>query len=161
MADADKQVLQKLKSIVLALRETQTKVNELTDEIDALLGGGAGVGAMMKRLEETYGALWRSRYGVPYMWSYTKDRPQLKRLLKALAVEEIEARMGNYLKSGEAYYGAARHNFSLFVATINNHPGLQAPAELNLSAPPIGCRHVPPCQSDQEHTRKRSGELQG
>lgn len=159
MADSEKQTIEKLKSLVFELRELQTKEAALTDEIDALLGGGAGIGALMKRLEETFGALWRARYGVPYMWTYTKDRPQLKRLLRALAVDEIEARMGTYLKSGEAYYGAARHNFSLFVATINNHQGLAAPAELTLSAPPVGCRHTPPCKDDQEHTKRNTAEV--
>lgn len=159
MAASEKQTLEKLKTLVVALRDLQTKEAEITDEIDALLGGGAGIGALMKRLEGTFGALYQSRYGVPYMWTYTKDRPQLKRLLKPLGVEEIEARMGAYLANQDPYYVGARHNFPLFVATINNHIGVRAPAELSLSAPPMGCRHTPPCQSDQEHTRKRSAEM--
>jgi hypothetical protein len=161
MADSEKQKIEKLKALVFELRELQTKEAALTDEIDSLLGGGAGVGALMKRLEETFGALWRARYGVPYMWTYTKDRPQLKRLLRALAVDEIEARMGTYLKSTDSYYVGARHNFSLFVASINNHVGLAQVAELSLAAPAVGCRHTPPCKDDQEHTRRSTQEMRG
>jgi hypothetical protein len=161
MADSEKQTIEKLKPLVAKLRELQTDIAAVTDEIDALLGGGAGIGALLKRLEETFGALWRSRYGVPFFWTYTKDRPQMKRLIKALPVEEIEARMSSFLKNQDPYFVGARHTFSLFVATINNHAGLAAPADLALSAPPVGCRHTPACVSDQACTKKKAAEVRG
>ena len=89
MADPEKQTLAKLTTLVAALREAHGKCHDLTDEIDRLLGGGPGMGALLARLDAHFDACWCARYQSPYVWSHFKDKPQMKRLLKTLTVEEI------------------------------------------------------------------------
>ena len=119
---------------------------------DRPFGGGPGMGALLARLEAHFDACWCARYQSPYVWAHFKDKPQMKRLLKTLTVEEIEARMVSFLCSEEPFVLRARHSFAVFVASINALPGLHVPV-------PIGCAHTPPCGSEQTHTARRQQEL--
>jgi len=157
----DKALREKLAKLVASLREHQAKCYEITEEIDHLLGGGVGVGELLRRLELHWGQVWCGRYqlggtlmkGGGYVWNYAKDRPQMKRLLRMLEVEEIERRMNRYLQNNDAFFTKGRHSFGMFVATVNQHA---APADA-LEAPP-GCLHHPPCRDDVEHTKRRQRE---
>jgi hypothetical protein len=134
------QQIAKLKTLVEAQRELLVKLEAIAVEIDEVLGGGPGIGLRMKELEATWRDVWASRYAGDYLFVPTKDRPQEKRLLKAFSVEELQARMWNYLKNDDPFYVRARHNFSVFVGSINTHAG--APSHESSH-----CPHHPVCQS--------------
>ena len=160
MADPDKKTLEKLKRLYEALRELQAKTYELTEEFGRLLNGEAGIGAVLRELEEALSAIWEARHKTPYVWQYQRDRPNLKRLLKLLGgPEPIKARWLNYVRDDDAYLVKARHPFALFVANVNRYADAGAPTELELDALPADCAHRPPCATDQEHTRRRSAEM--
>lgn len=170
MADADKQVLTKIAKLMAVLREHQTACHEIADEIEKLLSGEPGVGALLKRLQHHFENLWALRYAPVqsgpgsasgYVWTYAKDVPHLKRLLKTLDVDEIEMRMQNYLWNDDSFYVKARHNFGVFVASINSHAGKAQPLERSTELEAAYCRHNPHCRSDQDCTRRRAREIVG
>lgn len=164
MADVDAQLgktdRKKLTALYQALRETQAKEFEITEEIGRVLAGDPGIGDKLKDVEAHFATLWRERYKGAYVWAYVKDRPQMKRLIRELgSVDELKARIASYFVNGDPFYAQARHSFALFVSTVNKHAGLSfAELELDVDAP-ADCRHSPRCKTDQEHTRKRSAEL--
>ena len=120
----------KLVKLLGTLRELREKEQAILDEIDVLLGGGVGIGEKLKHLYAMWSELWSARYHGPYVFAYVKDAPAFKRLLKTMAVEEIEARMVSYLRNGDEFYRARRHNLALFIGTVNQHAGIQV-AELD------------------------------
>jgi len=146
--------VEKLKKLVATWRDLHGKASDVLDEIDALLGGGIGIGAKMRQLEIAWLTVWSSRYHGEYLFTPTKDRPQEKRLLKVFSPEELQVRMLNYIRNDDPFFVRNRHAFSLFVASVNQHGTPAAAPEVV-----AGCKHVPPCRTDAEHTRKRSAEL--
>lgn len=148
----DVKMIATLKSLTAKLREVQAQEYELTEEIQRILGGEPGLSSKLKQLESHFDRLWCERYAKGqhgrYVWAYVRDRPQLKRMLKSLEVEDIEQRMVNYLRNEDAYYLRSRHSFGIFVATINSHAD---PAER-----PASCQggHTPACGSRSECTRR-------
>src|SRR3990167_4495359 len=89
----DKALRAKLQKLVVELRETQAKTYALVEEIDALLGGAAGIGAQLKAAYLAFDAVWGGRYAPGqtgrYVWAYTKDAPQMKRLIKGIGPDEL------------------------------------------------------------------------
>jgi hypothetical protein len=150
----------KLARLLAEAKELHGKLGDIHAEIDALLGGGTGIAAQLKQFEAAYDALWCARYAKGetgrYVWTFIRDRPAIKRLIKTLGVEELERRAATYLASSEPFYTQNRHTFSLFVSSINSHARAAA-ADFTLA--PTGCEHVPACKSDQEHTKRRRLEL--
>lgn len=155
MATPDK----RLKNLYEALRETQAKQYEITEEIGRVLNGEKGIGDIMKALRVDLSTIWEVRYHSPYVWQ-AKDSTPVKKLLKDLQSDEIKARWQTYVKNNETYYVQARHGFALFASQINRFAGLSEPVgfELEVDAP-ADCKHSPRCKTDQAHTRKRSAEL--
>ena len=151
----------KIGKLLEAGRDLHAKLGDILTEIDALLGGAAGIGAAMGRAMGTFDALWGERYasGQPgrYVWRQAPDRAQIKRLIKFLGVEELEARMARYLRDSDPFCVRSRHGFSVFVSSINAYaaPGGDRPQ----AAPVFGCDHDPRCGSDQEHTQKHVAEM--
>jgi len=159
MADAHKATLDKLAKLFEVLREHQAKTYELTEEIQRLLAGEEGIGEKLKRLETFFSQRWQARYRTPYVWAFARDVPQLKRLLKMLPIAEIELRIARYLFNDDPYYVKVKHNFGIFVSSINEHAADALPI---VDAGHVrDCKHVPACTSDQEHTKKRSAEMRG
>lgn len=130
-----------------ALRDKLTKLNEkrrelygqlaaLLDEEDRLLGGGVGIGVLLKRLQEHYSRTWEVRYRRTYRFIFAggRDVQALKALLKAFPVEEIELRMVSYLKNPDPFFVKEQHPLGLFVSTINQHVGAALSDELELDA---------------------------
>lgn len=148
MADEEKALRATLVKLVAELRAVQARSYELTEEIDRLLGGGAGVAALLKDVETAFAKAWAWRYAngsdVPYIWTPTRDKPQIKRLLRSLTVEELERRIWVYIKSEEPFYVNARHNFGLFVASINSHADRTA-APVDPDRYSWRCPHDPHC----------------
>jgi hypothetical protein len=123
MADAEKQTLTKIAKLMERLRELQAQEYELTDEIRRLAGGGAGIGPDLKRAMAAFDASWCARYAPGlvgrYIWQGVRDVPAVKRLIKAIGVEELETRMARYVVDDDPFYVKARHPFGLFVANVN------------------------------------------
>lgn len=167
MAEAGKgaTVAKAVKLLELAYQKF-SEGDELLAEARALLEGQPGIGDKLKAVERAFDAAWCARYAPGqhgrYVWQYVKDRPQMKRLLKSLTVEQLEERMLNYIRDEDAFYIKARHSFGLFVSSINRWASEgDAPAEMQLEpgARPFACVHVPACKSDAEHTARRNREL--
>lgn len=133
MADDSKPLLNKLRALQTKLAELQAQEQAIVEEMGTLLAGGPGIGVLLKRLEQHYSDCWRVRYQSPYAFQHTKDVPQLKRLIKAIGVEELERRMLRYCQNGDSYFIKARHPFGLFVTSINQHASVgSAAGELEL-----------------------------
>lgn len=159
MDDAERTAQKKLdvlKPLIEKFRTQQAASYETLEEIMLVLGGGITRAAQYTRLEETFSTLWKGRYGnVAYRFDRMKDRPQLLRLLKMMPIDEIEARMGRYIKSRDPFFQQCKHTFPIFVKTINQHALEQPTGDFNLNAdeqPATGCHHTPPCTSDAQHT---------
>lgn len=104
------------------LRDLREKEQAVLDEIDVLLGGGVSIGDKLKICYRYFGTAWAAAYpGQEYVWNYTKDAPQMKRLLKSLTPDEIGNRVARYIANQEEFIVRAKHSFPMFVATINQH----------------------------------------
>jgi frataxin-like iron-binding protein CyaY len=160
MADAEKATLKKIAALVEKQRELQAQIYELTEEMLRLLSGDPGIGVKLKQLEEAWRDIWAARYQGNYVFQYVKDRPGLKRLLKAASVDEIALRMARYIRSNDQFFIDRRHMLSLFVSTFNQHTAPGSDTFDLAQEAPSDCRHDPPCRSDSEHTKRRRQELQ-
>jgi hypothetical protein len=161
-SESEKLRLEKLGKLCALLKVKQAECYEIQEEMARILGGAAGIGATLKRLQEAFDAAWCHRYAPgqtkAYVWQWAKDTTLFKRLLKNLAPEEIERRMINYLKSEDPFFAKNRHTFGLFVSSVNQFADFDRTLHEELP-PPAGCTHLPPCRSDQEHTRRRSEDM--
>jgi len=157
MTDESKR-LERAKKLMEALQVAQTQVNELIDQVDKVLRGEVAMGDTLKTLERHWDGLWSARYGGHYVWNYTRDRAQWKRLLKNVPPEELLRRSETFLRDGDPFNTRARHAFALFASTVNRYTTELPASELSLDAPPVDCHHQPQCQSDQEHSRRVSAE---
>ncbi len=155
MAELTKAQIETLGKLMATQRDYLDKLNAIAGEIETIMGGGVGIAMLLKRLEAHYDTCWSVRYSHGqrsyYVWAYVKDRPQMKRLIKMLGVEEIERRMIAYLKNDDPFFVKARHSFGLFVSTVNQHTAespAAAAADLELS-------------DDVADTRRRREALRG
>lgn len=138
------------------LEELEGKATEVRGEIAKLLRGEPAIGDLLKLAMAHFAESWRIRYRAPYAWRSTTDVPQMKRLIKLLGIDELKARITNFIANDEDYFKRSRHGFGLFVATVNQHAGqgTDSGGELELASAPSDCRHVPPCKSDIQHTQR-------
>lgn len=134
MADEAKATLAKIKTLQAKLGEVHDQARAIVEEMGNLLGGGPGIGEQLKRFQSHYSECWHVRYRSSYSFTFAKDVPQMKRLIKALGLEELERRALNYCRDGEAYLVKARHPFALFVARVNSYadPGTSVATDLDL-----------------------------
>ncbi len=146
-------------------QEKHQQMGELLAEARSLLAGDPGIGTLLKAVERGFDAIWCERYAPGqtgrYVWTFQKDRAQIKRLLKTLNVEQIIDRAHRYIRDDDDFYVRARHSFALFVSGINRFaPAAATPAfELSEDRRPYGCVHQPACRTDAEHTARRNREL--
>ena len=151
--------LKKVEGLLAVLVERQQQCTALIEEIAELLGGGAGIAAQMKEFEGAFEHAWTQRYhGQRYLWRYVKDRPQIKRLLKTLGLEELTLRAARYIANEDPFLVRERHPFGLFVSGINRYAE-ESDHGFDLASPAVGCSHTPRCINDVEHTRKRATEM--
>lgn len=151
---------ERVRTLIGAWRVEHDRQTGILEELETLLTGGVGIAEKLKDAEGAYVELYSARYRSAYVWSYAKDRPQMKRLIKLLGLEELKARMGRYLQNSDTFFTSRRHPFGLFVHSIVQFAGEAATVgDLELSAPVADCKHAPACRTDQEHTRKRSAEM--
>jgi len=157
----------KLVPLVTLQKELTEKLQAVTTEIDTLLGGGVGMGQKLKDCEAAFDQAWCERYAPGqrgrYVWAYQRDRPQMKRLITMLGVDELKIRMANYLVNDEAFYMRARHSFGAFVSSVNAHakaaPVNGSVQAFELDEAPADCRHTPRCRTDVEHTQKTKQDV--
>lgn len=154
----EKARLQRSTKLLAAAVELHEKQTAILTELQTLLGGGVPLGDKIKRLENYFSDLWEQRYAAPYVWNWTKDRAQMKRLLQRTTEDDIAGRMAAYLFDPDLYIARVRHPFPMFVAKFNSYVPA-SPAALSLEMAPTDCHHVPPCQSDAEHTSLKLREL--
>lgn len=149
MADEAKATIQKLIKLHETLLELQLKEQAIVDEMGKLLSGGPGIGALLKRLETHFSECWQVRYRGPYAFTFIKDRPQMKRLIGLVGVEELENRMLRYMRNDDPFFVRTRHSFGAFVTSVNQHaaPESSAPADLSLD-------------QDVADTKAQMGELE-
>lgn len=122
MADEAKAAtMKKLISLQIKLAEIGEQQQAIVDEMGKLLAGGPGVGALLKQLEGYFSTCWRVRYSTDYAFTFSKDVPHLKRLIRLLGVEELERRMLNYCRDGDGFLVKARHPFGIFVSRVNDY----------------------------------------
>lgn len=155
----------KLKTLIGVAKELHYKQEQILQELDDLIGGAAGIAALIRRFEAAFDEAWGRRYAGNvrgrYIWRKTQDVPNIKRLVKALGIEDLEARAANYLRNDDPFITKNRHPFGLFVSGINSYAneGTAQPDDLSLDAEaPVDCRHTPRCKSEHEHTNKRIAE---
>lgn len=157
---ADKIDVAKIVKLIELGHELHQKSAEVLAEIDALIGGKAGIGAEMKQAEAAFSDAWCYRYapgyGKGYEWNFKADKPHVKRLVKRHGVEEFKRRALAYMRNDDHYYVRARHPFGLFVHSWNTHVSLAETVHR-----PVGCTHDPACLSDEQHTRVHSAEMRG
>ena len=157
--------IEKIKGLLAKAFALHAQQHDILREVDALIGGGVGIGQMLKQAEHGFEDAWQSRYvGQRYVWAFVRDVPQLKRLLKAMSVEEIARRAAIFIRNDDGFFVRNRHSFGVFVSSINQHTDAAlAPAgEIDLEALPVpDCKHTPLCRTDTEHTRRRSAEMRG
>ena len=151
--------LKKIEGLLGLLVERHQQCAALIEEIVDLLGGGAGMAALLKDFEHAFTDVWSTRYrGQTYLWRYVKDRPQIKRLLKTLGLNELTLRAARYVANEDPFLVRERHPFGLFVSGINRYAA-ESGHDFDLASPAVGCTHTPRCASDVEHTKKRSAEM--
>ena len=153
MSDTDKQSLAKLVKLIEKQHELLAHLHALTDEMDAILAGKASIGTLVKRAEQQFDAMWCIKYAPGesdrYVWQYAKDRKNMKRLIHTLGFTELSKRMERYLASDEPFYVRARHEFRLFVASINTWAdAASAVGDLEL-------------EHDIARTKRKQAELRG
>lgn len=147
----------KLITLVTTGRDLLEKAEAILQEIDTICAGGASVGEQLKALQQAWNTTWSAGHnGDVYLFTFAKDVPAMKRLLKAFALEDLQARMVAYMKDDDPFYVRARHPFGVFAMNVNRWTTTQASV---LALPPVGCAHTPACRSDQEHTQKRQREM--
>lgn len=138
-----------IQKILALLKQRHDENGALIEELERLIGGGVGIGELMKQAYELWGELYP--HG-SYLFNFTKDAPNMKRLIRAFGPEELGARFRRYLSCREEFYVAKKHPFGLFVATVNSWADDSLPADQ--AAPAVGCKHVPRCSSDRVHTQR-------
>lgn len=146
--ETDDKLAKKLGPLLKRLEEQQAAQHDTLREIERVLAGDNPVLTLERYWLEAWWAVYREKY----VWVYAKDRAQLKRLLKALTPDQIQARMSAYLSTREPFVERNRHSFGLFCSTINSYGGTEAKQRV------IGCTHEPPCESAVQHTRRRVAE---
>jgi hypothetical protein len=159
-ADAGEALKRTLGTLVAKQLELLAQLHEIGREMDAIIGGKAGIAAELKQLEAAFETAWCARYAPgehkAYVWTYTKDRPNMKRLLSRLELAEVVDRVGRYLENEDPYYVRARHAFAVFVASINSHaaPAGQARHEAareSYERLRTECQHSPRCATWEVH----------
>jgi hypothetical protein len=145
----------KLESCVRALRADLQRVEDRCDALEALLNEEQTPQAIANNLVTEFAKRWRVRYGKGYLCTNRGAAiAQMKRLLRELALPEIERRMDAYFGDREKFLVDNRHPIGMFSARINHY----ATDGLDFSGP-VGCTHQPRCASDAEHTQRRAREM--
>ncbi len=140
------------------------KMEQLLDEMDALLGGKAGIGETLRQMEAAFDAAWSTRYAANesgrYIWNFVQDRAQMKRMIREVGIEDLPRRFVAFIADEDAYLAKHRHQFGLFVRNVNAYARSNGHA-FELAPEATGCTHTPKCQSEQLCTKRGMKEMRG
>ena len=139
-------------------RELNAQAFDCIEEARRIFSGNDATGDILKRLEGAFSAEWERRYGNPYVFTYAKDRPHWKRLVKLTSEPDIICRIIAFMADEEPWLTRGRHPFGLFVSQFNRYVPAVA---FTLEPKAVNCTHQPRCQNDAEHTRKALDEMRG
>jgi hypothetical protein len=155
----DGAALAKLAKLIPIMREEHEKMGALIAEFEAIASGGPTIGDKLKEIEAHWADLWKWRYHEDFAWTdIATIRSQEKLLLKKLGgVDAVKARISNYIGNAAPGLVEKRHSWFWFIRTINDHVPVGEGAD-SLTQTPDGCKHVPPCRDQFEHTKKRQAE---
>lgn len=146
MADADKRQVDTLTKLFEALKANHLEADEIMAEVDRVLGGKLSRAEELKEAEKHFDLCWTGRYARSpqehYVWNFARDRPNMKRLLKNLSMDELKDRMTNYLHSSDPFYQRSKHPFGIFVSSINSHTNSMPKSDRDEA---VQCRHEPTC----------------
>lgn len=152
-----------LKARIAAIRKLLDTYGDLHEKEQALIAEMqmivAGKPMMRDRLNDlrrAFGTAWSGRYAGPYGWQFARDDAVAKRLLQRYDDDELGRRIFRYIQDGEAFLVKNGHTFGMFSSTINRWADLTN--RFALESAPVDCHHVPPCQSDSEHTQRKMRE---
>jgi len=149
---------EKFEALLKRIAANLAKAGEDLGALEALLNEQATPGQLAKRAIDNFGALWVRRYRqVHVIANWPAAMAAMKRLLKDMPLDELNARAARYLESRDPFYAEARHPLMMFVSTINKW-GATPRAELDFSGP-SDCQHDPRCLTDAAHTMRRQSEL--
>lgn len=136
-----------------ALTELHVKTTEVLEELTQIIAGETTIGKTMRRVSDHYLEVWEQRYHSKYVWQGAKDSAKLKRLLRILAVEDVEARIVAFLKDSDAFYVQTRHPFVLFAANVNRYASAR-PTEVLDPDWWKDCHHDPTCDTRVRHATR-------
>lgn len=154
----DRKRLRQASACLEKMKVLHAALYDLMEETRQLTGGLETTQAVCARLEKGFASEWERRYGSAYAWTYQKDRPHWRRLLKLTTEDDIAHRVVSYFHDPDKFLMERRHPFGLFVSRFNSLAGSRTRPDLELVAPVIGCAHVPVCMSDQIHTKKTTAD---
>lgn len=159
MATTEQARLEKCAKLLTAAKDLHDKMSDVLVEMDAILGGGVGIGAKLQQVEIAWQAAWSSRYHGDYVFQFQKDRPQWKRLLKTFTPADLQVRILGYIQDDDPFYVQRRHPLGIFWQAVNKYAPVNG-SGFDLEAPTVAdCHHQPRCRSDQDHTRKKQAEM--
>lgn len=148
----------KVDALLADARQLLDRLGDRLIELEALNRHDPTPGQQIAKLFETWSSAWRSRYGTDYIYARQRDAGNFKRLLKTIALEEVQARMRKYLQDRDQFLANQRHPLALFVSQINRWAPTTGRMFDEGCEDVIGCHHTPRCGSDAEHTRKALAE---
>jgi hypothetical protein len=152
MAGSDEQKrLERAAGLLDALADQHAKTGELLEDLTKIVAGETTIGKIMRRVSDHYLDVWEQRYHSKYVWQGAKDSAKLKRLLKILDVEDLEARIVAFLKDNDAFYVQTRHPFVLFAANVNRYATAR-PTEVLDPNWWKDCHHEPQCDTRVRHS---------
>ena len=133
----------------------QAEQYELLEEIQKLMSGEESPNQLAKRALLTFNTLWQQEYRAKRVTAWAKETGQMRRLLKAITIEDLENRMRVFMRDYTAFVSQNKHALGLFVSAVNQY----GRAETRDVFGPMGCAHVPPCRDDAAHTARKMHEL--
>jgi hypothetical protein len=148
-----------IQKLFALLKQRHDEDGALLEELERLIGGGPGIGELMKGRYAAWNEAWSLTHSGTYVFNFTVDAPQMKRLIRELGVEELDARMVNYMRDRDEWLMRNKHPFGAFVKQNNRYATSQQEWPPAAVVPPTGCKHQPPCRSDQAHTKRLNAEV--
>lgn len=152
----DKQV-EKIQSVIADVKRDYCKLAEKIATLEQLAASQPTLGQQVKELHDYWFEMWKAAYNDKYQFAQGRDASQFKHYLKALGLEELEARLARFLDDKDPWIVGQRHLLGIFFARVNSYGRTEAPALVEATRP-IGCRHTPACKSDAAHTRRMLAE---
>lgn len=155
----DNPLCKRIVPLLVVQRDLLEKLAAVTQELDDLCNGKAGIGQRLRQMETAFDDAWCARYakgrtGI-YAWHRQVDTPHMKRFIQRFGLEDLSRRFVAYLQDEDRYLVNARHPFSLFVRNVNTYVASTHAGDER----PVGCKHDPPCRNDSEHTTRRQAEM--